>query len=218
MDALGYDVANLQNVIFFLLPGLLLVLLFNYQVPDRRHSDLTIIFLSVLASVVITYTASLIFTIINILFQLNLSTANTWFEFIKIVLSISFAILLARLVGSGFFSYFNKKVLKVNAHPFGRIWNSFFKLERPTAFKVSLLNGSTYIGVLSRSSFNPNDDIQEIELLDPYTYKQDKGTIAKIEESESVLILGSAIVSVEKISQEEAKKLYILPTMRKKRK
>lgn len=218
MDILGYEVANLQNVIFFLLPGLLMVLLFYYQVPDRRQSDLTVIFFSVVASVSITYAAALIFTILNILFHFNLSITNPWFEFTKIVLSIILAILLARLVGSNFFGFLNKRVLKVNSYPFGRIWNTFFKLEGPTVFKVSLLDGNSYIGLINRSSFNPNDDIQEIELLDPYSYKRDKGTIMKIKESESVLVPGAAIASIEKITAAEAKKLYILPTLRKRKK
>ena len=214
MEALGYDVANLQNVIFFLLPGLLTVLLFYYQVPDRRQSDLTVVVLSVIASVGITYITALLFTLLNALFQLNLSFTNPWFEFTKIVLSILFAIFLARFAAGKVFGFVNKKVLKVQSYPFGRIWNTFFKIDRPTAFKVFLLDGNSYIGLLSRSSFDPNDDVQEIELLDPYSFKKDKGTITKIRETESVLILGSAIASVERISQDEARKLYNLPTPR----
>lgn len=218
MEALGYSVANLQNVIFFLLPGLLTVLLFYYQVPDRRKTDLTVIVLSVIASVSLTYATTFSFFAINNLFQQNFSATGPWFETTKILLSVLLAILLARFVESSLFLGVNKKVFTVKTYPFGRLWNTFFKVQDKTVVKVLLLNGSAYIGILSKSSFDPNDEVQELELAEPYTFEQEKAAITKIQETESVLILGSAIMSVEKITLEEARKLYNFPAPRKKRK
>ena len=218
MEALGYDVANLQNVIFFLLPGLLTVLLFYYQVPDRRKTDLTVIVLSVIASVALTYTTALIFAAFNYLFQQHIEITNLWFEATKILLSVLLAIILAKLVESRFFLFINEKVFNVASYPFGRLWNTFFKVQTQTVIKVMLQNGSAYIGRYKRSSFDPNDDVQELELSDPYSFERETAKITKIKEAESVLILGSSIMSVEKISREEAKKLYTFPQARRKRK
>lgn len=218
MEALGYSVANLQNVIFFLLPGLVTVLLFYYQVPDRRKTDLTIVVLSVIASVSLTFVTAAIFSLINNFAKTQIEATNPWFEGTKIVLGIFIAIILARLVESTFFTWLNKKIFKVSAYPFGRIWNTFFRVESKTVVKVLLTDGSAYIGLLAVSSFDPNDDVQELILKEPYSFDSEKATITKIEETESVLILGTAIMSIEKITQEEAKKLYNLPAPRKKRK
>lgn len=218
MEALGYDVANLQNIIFFLLPGLLTVLLFYYQVPDRRKTDLTVVVLSVIASVGLTYATTVLFSTINALFHVSLSTTHPWFETTKILLSIILSVLLAKLVQSNFFAWVNKFIFNVNAYPFGRLWNLFFRVQSQTVVKVFLLNGNAYIGRLQKSSFDPNDEVQELVLTEPYWFEPEKALITKIQETESVLILGSAIMSVEKITNQEAKKLYDFPASRKTRK
>ena len=77
--------------------------------------------------------------------------------------------------------------------------------------RISLLDGSCYIGQLGRVSFDPNDDVQEIEILNPYVYVKPKAKVKKIHETASMLLQGNAIISIEKIRDQEARKLYDLP-------
>ncbi|HZE87574.1 MAG TPA: hypothetical protein VE090_05220 [Methylomirabilota bacterium] len=58
--------------------------------------------------------------------------------------------------------------------------------------------------------------MQEIELTDPYYFNQEKATVEKIHETTTVFIQGSAITSVEKITDEEARKLYVFLVKKKR--
>lgn len=210
MDPLGSNVTNLQEVIFFLLPGFLTILLFYYQIPDRRKSDLTVTILSVIASVIITYIAVIIYTGVNTVFKQSFPTSGIWFDLAKIFLSLVSSIALARFVESDLFGIINKKIFQVGMYPFGRLWNSFFKMDSSAVLKVFLQDGTAYIGRLRRSSYDPNDDVQELELSDPYSFDRGTGNVVRIDETDRVLILGNAILSIEKIKEKEAKKLYSL--------
>lgn len=219
MDALGTNTSNLKDVILFLLPGFITILLFFYQIPDRKKSDLTMTILSVTTSVVLAFLTSLFFLFLKATTHMTYSvtTASPYFLFTEIVLSIFLALLMAEIVRSRMFTFINEHLFRVELYPLRRVWDIFFNVEHETVVKVFLNDGTCYIGKLNITSNNPDDDVREVELLDPYYFYKSKSKIEPIEETGSVLIQASAITSVEKIIDEEANKLYIFPKKQKKR-
>jgi hypothetical protein len=219
MDALGSNASNLKDVILFLLPGFITILLFFYQIPDRKKSDLTMTVLSVTTSVVLAFLTSLFFLFLKFTTHLKYSVTPTspYFLWMEIILSIFLALLLAEIVRSRIFTFINEHIFNVELYPLRRVWDIFFNVAHNTVVKIFLNDGTCYIGKLNIASNNPDDDVREIELLDPYYFYKSKSKIEPIEETESVLIQASAIASVEKILGEEADKLYIFPQKKKKR-
>lgn len=210
MDAFSLTVANLRDVFLFLSPGFIFILLFFYQIPGKSKDSLTIIFFSVLLSLIIDSFSIEVLKIISVLFHIPIQVNEFW---LAIALSILLAIGIAKIVQTHFFKKLSKILFHVNAEPFGRVWNDFFNVQTITVLRVFLSDGTCYIGKLDRASMDP-DDIQEITLLDPYYFELIRGrpTVTRVKETTSVLLQSNAIKSVEKIASDEAKKLYELPT------
>lgn len=212
MEAFSLTVSDLQTVILFLLPGFLFLVLFFYQIPDRRKSDLTTVFFSVLASVVIHGISAWVLSVFYSLFHLHLKppVEDGVFIILQVILSICLSILIVLFIRSNYFRWWSRKIFKVDTAPFGRVWNDFFSVKEITVLRICLDNSLCYIGILDKASIDPNDDIQELILLDPfyYTIKKRKPTVTRIKETSSILLQGIAIKSVEKITYEEARKLY----------
>lgn len=249
MEALGLNANNLKELSFFLLPGLVFIYIFFLQIPDRKKSDLILIFLSVLASsllnfltiyifVVITfvthlkldlvysdpvwlkiaqpysiYLGSILSIILNTVTnsKLNLTTNDQLFPFFRFLLGVTFAIVSAKLVRSLYFQRLVTKFLKINWYPFGRLWNAFFNVKDKVV-RISIDENITYVGYLGRVSTDPNDSVQEVELLRPYRYFRENGYLTRINETDKMLITGVNIISIEMITDEEAKKIYKMPS------
>lgn len=215
MEPLKISIGDLQNLILFLAPGFIFMLAFFYQIPDRKKSEFTVIFISVLASLLIKYITTWIFQLLNWFSQLklHLPTDGTGFWFTMVVVSLILAILLVRFVKSSSFKFLSSKLFDVDAVPFGRVWNAFFAVKQITVLRIYLEDGTCYIGKLDAASIDPDDEIQEVTLLEPYYYeiKNGKPTVIRIKEVNSVLLKGDSIKSVEKINYDDAKKLYALP-------
>jgi len=209
-DILSLNLKDLQEVIFFLLPGFLTIVFFFYQIPTRKKSDLSVVTFSIVFSVVLSYFAGLLFGLVNLLtnLRLNLVSEGFGFNITRIILGIFLAVLLARFIRGRAFAFINERVLKIKVFPFGRLWNSFLNLPKGTVLKVFMNNGVVYIGTLRRFSIDPNDDMQELELGKPVYYDPSNRKFVSVKETESVLLNRSAIISIEQISDEEARKIY----------
>jgi small nuclear ribonucleoprotein (snRNP)-like protein len=202
MEAFNFTVANLKNVIFFLLPGVIFISLFSYQIPDRKKSDFKLILWSVVTSALL----NLFLVWILSIFKLKLDDL-TLFIF-SIAYSFIIAILAADFVRSKHFIRFNDKIFGIHYYPFGRLWNAYFEVKKFTIVRVSLQDGLSYIGHLKRVSIDPNDDKQELEIDKLYAYDKSTAQYKKIDETESMLIRGDAITTVEKIEEQAARQLY----------
>lgn len=143
-------------------------------------------------------------------FKLNLTPTVSFFPLISIVLSFLLARSLAQLVRSPHFQTLVKALFNIKGHPFGRLWNAFFDVE-DKIIRVTLDKNIIYVGYLNRVSTDPNDDVQEIELLNPYRYIQENRNVIKIPETSNMLIPINSIISIEMITDIEAKRLYKLP-------
>lgn len=209
-DILTLKLTDFQTVIFFLLPGFLTIILFFYQIPDRKKSDLSILTFSVVFSVFLSYISALFFGLINLITNLRSDLKNEGFgyDITRIILGVLLALLLAKFVRSKLFVRVNEKVFKINVFPFGRLWNNFLNLPPNTILKIFLNNGMTYVGIIKHFSIDPDDDNQEIELASPFYYDSKTGNLSPIKETETVLINRSAIIGIEKISNKEFKKIY----------
>ncbi len=210
MEAFNLTPSALESVIFYLLPGFILIFLFYYQIPDRKKSDFTVVIWSVVASYILNWATVNFFGLLNIITNLKLGLTRDilFFPVIRMLLGIIGAVVLAKIVKSDFFSVLNKKILDIHVYPFGRLWNDFFRLPENSVAKIFLNNGLCYIGVIKRTSVDPNDDVQEIELWKPLYYDSKKHRKIPIKETQSVLIQTQSIVSVELIDPLQAKILY----------
>jgi len=209
MDALSFNPDNLQNIVFFLLPGLLATSLFFHQIPDRKKSDFILIILGVFLSYIFTTITQWLFTLINIITHLNthLVDRTIYFSITRFFIAIALSILMAKFVKSKYFFKLNK-IFGISYYPFGRVWNSFFNIPPNTVIKVFLVDGISYVGIVKSTSYDPNDDIQELELWWPYYYDKSTAKAILIKETETVLIEGHAIFCVEKVTKNMAKELY----------
>lgn len=207
MDALSLNSTSLQEAVFFLLPGFFTIFLFFYRIPDRKKSDLTVIILAVVVSVLLTSVTNYIFNGINFVTNLkaNLNEMSPAFNWVRIFLGLVIAHFLSQFVHSDLFVWINKNILNISYFPFGRLWNSFFRIPNGTYVKVFMNNGSCYVGLVHATSVDPEDDIQEIELWKPYYFDKEKGSLKPIIETESVLLLGNSIASIEKVTKKEAR-------------
>jgi hypothetical protein len=210
MDAFSQSVANLQEMILFLAPGLIFILLFFYQIPGKRKDDFTTIFLSVIFSLLIDSLALGVTQLISTTWHISLQGRYSFW--LAVTLSILLAVVAARIVQSTVFRRLSKAIFKIDAEPFGRVWNGFFNIQRNTVLRVYLTDGTCYIGKLDKASMDPDDDIQEFTLTDPYYFRIKKGRAiaTRITETSSILLQASTIRSIEKINNIEAKKLYQL--------
>lgn len=210
MEVLNITPSVLETIIFYLLPGFVLIFLFYYQIPDRKKSDLNLVVWSVVASSVINWIVISIYNLINFLSNLKLKFVvdNTYFPIAKICLSLICAYILAKIVKCKWFSKANKKIFDINVYPFGRLWNDFFHLPENSVAKIFLNNGLCYIGTIKRTSVDPNDSIQEIELWRPLYYDSKTHNQTPISETQSVLIQSQSVTSIELIDPTQAKLLY----------
>src|SRR5258706_1147695 len=215
MELIKITTGDLQNLILFLAPGFIFMLAFFYQIPDRKKSEFTVIFVSVLASLLIKVLTTWIIQVLNWFSQLklHLPTDGTGFWFTMIILSLLLAICAVKFVKSSWFKVLSKRIFDVDAVAFGRVWNAFFAVKQITVLRIYLQDGTCYIGKLDAASIDPNDEIQEVTLLEPYYYeiKNGKPTVISIKEVDTVLLQAASIKSVEKINYNWAKKLYKLP-------
>lgn len=203
MEAFSLTVTNLESVIFFLSPGFLFIVLFFYQIPDRKKSDFTIVLWSVVFSVLINNFNLFLLALLHI--QLDPNTAL--FQLFSLLLSIIYAFLAAMAIKSRYFIAINYRVFGVKQFPFGRLWNHFFNVKRVTIVRVTLQDGTSYIGQLRHYSVDP-DDVQELEIFKIYSYNKATAEYVKVDETESMLIRGDTIATIEKISRQAAKELY----------
>ncbi len=215
MESLSTTISDLQNLILFLAPGFIFMLAFFYQIPDRKKSESTVIFISVLASLLINSITTGALQLINWFSRLKLHLPINGFIFwiITLFFSILFSILLVKFVKSPLFTFLSRKIFDVDTVPFGRVWNAFFAVRHITVLRIYLNDGTCYIGKLDAASIDPDDEVQEVTLLEPYYYevKNGKPTVVRIKEVTSVLRKGDSIKSVEKINYDDAKQLYALP-------
>jgi len=208
MEALNINPTNLKEVIFFLLPGFIWMLLFSFLIPTRKKSDFVMVVLSVAISALLAISMSWIFSLINTITNLNtkLSVDSDQFVYGTFILVIISVIAVAKLLQSDFFQKLSEKFFKIK--PFGRLWNDFFNLNPNNVVRVCLKNGKCYVGSVRRSSIDPNDSIQELELWKPLEYDQNTGNSVPIKETETMLIQANSIVTVEKLSDRLFKKIY----------
>lgn len=202
MENLSTNLVVLQQTVYFLLPGFLTIIFFIYQIPSKKRSDLEIIIWSVFISVALSTLSGWLLS--ESKYQYN----SVEFSLTNIVLGLFFALILAKIIKSERFSFFNRKFLGIKVFPFSRLWNDFFNTKENIAVKVFMNNSIIYVGVIRSSSVDPNDDIQELELWKPMYFDKEKGTLFPIKETVSVLLNGNSIISVEKISDKESKQLY----------
>jgi hypothetical protein len=90
------------------------------------------------------------------------------------------------------------------------MWNAFLKMNPDSYVKVITTNGFVYIGKLGRVSNESDDDMQELELLKPFLYKDFEDKLVRITETENMMIQGSSISSIERLTEDKAKELYKL--------
>ena|SRR5258708_4506895 len=212
MDTFGQSVTSLQSIILFLAPGLIFIILFLYQVPGKKKDDFTTIFLSVIFSLIIDSLALGISQLLSSIWHISIQGRyEFWFA---VILSIILAISAARIVQNLLFRRLSKFIFNIDAEPFGRVWNEFFNIQKNTVLRVYLTDGTCYIGKLDKASMDPDDDVQEITLIDPYYFqmKKKKAIVTRITETSSILLQANSIRSIEKINSAEAKKLYQLST------
>lgn len=215
MESLQLTASNLKDLVIFLLPGFLFLLLFFYQIPDKRKTDLITILFSVIASLVINFIAVLDIEFLNSIngLNLNLPYQGTPVFLISLLLSICFSVATVKWVKSDNFDEWSERLFKVTAAPFGRVWNRFFNIKaKVTILRVILTGKTAYIGKLDSASVDPNDQIQELILTDPYLFEMQAGQpmVKRIKETESILLRGETIESIEKIESKYAKKLFDL--------
>ncbi|HSW97150.1 MAG TPA: DUF6338 family protein [Candidatus Saccharimonadales bacterium] len=212
MEAFSLTPTGLQNIIFFLLPGFIFISLFFHQIPDKKKSDFIIVLVSVVISAVLNNLTNLLLNLfINILHvSKDINFYSLCSQTLSLLFAVIFAIFAAKMVQSEnkLFRFINKKLFGVTQYPFGTLWNGFLKMKPKSVVRIFLENDSSYIGQLGRVSNNPDDVIPEIELLQPYVYDKVNSKVKRIKETERMLIQGSSITSIEKIIDEEAKKLY----------
>ena len=77
MDLIGLTPPELQEVVFFLLPGILFVWLFFFQIPDRRKSGFLTVVLSVVISVLMTFVTELLYVFVDWITNLNTSICKS---------------------------------------------------------------------------------------------------------------------------------------------
>lgn len=208
IELLNSNTANLVAVVFFLLPGFLAIMLFQYLVPSREKSDLQTIVLSVAASVGLSYLAEIFYGLLNFLSNINLNLNPSKFVFglTSLLIGLLSTMLLAQFVKSGKFDNFNSRFLK--RRPFGRLWDYFLDSPPNTVVKVFTSDNKAYIGIIKEFSFDPGDEVQELVLWKPVYYDALSKKPSRIKEVETVLLKGHAIVSIEKIVPKEALKVY----------
>lgn len=206
MEAFSLTVPNLENVIFFLLPGILFIFFFFYQIPDKKKSDFTVVIWSVVVSVLINKLNEGLLKISGIHF----SSTSLLFRMIALYLSYACASAAALVVKSPFFLSINSFVFGVTQFPFGRLWNEFFNVKTVTIIRVTLQDGTSYIGQLKHYSVDP-EDVQELEIFNIYTYNRATAAYRKVVETESMFIRGDSILTVEKITSNSAQQIYNLP-------
>ncbi|HUV47047.1 MAG TPA: DUF6338 family protein [Candidatus Bathyarchaeia archaeon] len=208
IDLLNSDISSLVEVVFFLLPGFLVIMFFQYLVPSREKSDLQTVVLSVATSVGLSYLTGVFYGILNFLSSLNLNLKPSHFIFSTTSLLIGFLLvaLLAKLIRSGKFEKFITRFLK--RRPFGRLWHYFLNSPPNTVVKVFTTDNKVYIGIIKEFSIDPSDEIQELELWKPLYYDPFSQRPVRIKEVETVLLEGHAIVSIEKVIPKEASKIY----------
>jgi hypothetical protein len=142
--------------------------------------------------------------------KLNLTANDLLFPWARIILSLLLAIVAARFARSSYARFLITKIFRINGYPFGRLWNSFFDVKNKVV-RITINGNISYVGFLGRVSTDPADDIQEIELLEPYRYFPDNGSVTRIKETKNMLITGTNIISIEMITEKEAKKIYKPP-------
>ena len=214
MDLLHFTPSDLENIVFFLLPGFLFIFLFFYQIPDKKKSDFIIIFVSVIFSAILHFFTTSLFNAITFITHLKwtIPSENLWTNWVSIFLGIILSIILARLLRSDskILKAINDWIFKVEQYPFGTMWNAFLKMTPDSYVKVTVQDGTVYVGKLGRVSNESDDDMQEIELLKPFIFNKLKKKITRIIETDTMMIQGAAISSIEKITDQEAQKLYRL--------
>ena len=203
---------ELIPLVSFLLPGFITIILFFYQVSEKRKPELETIIFSVLCSIILGFFTNLIFLLINAITNLRLNLKNDGYGFtvVSITFGIIFSVILARFFKSKFFGFINKKLFGITTYPFGRLWNKFLDLPPNTVLKIFLNNEIVYVGILKRFSIDPDDDKQEIELSSPVYFNPQTNQFKPITETENILISRESIVAIEKIDEKEAKKIYKL--------
>lgn len=208
IDLLNSDISSLVEIVFFLLPGFLVIMFFQYLVPSREKSDLQTIVLSVASSVGLSYLTGLLYGFLNFLSSLNLKLKPSHFIFSVTSLLMGFllAALLAKLIRSGKFENFNSHFLK--RRPFGRLWHYFLNSPPNTVVKVFTIDNKVYIGIIKEFSIDPSDEIQELELWKPLYYDPYSQRPVRVKEIETVLLERHAIVSIERVIPNEALKIY----------
>lgn len=210
MEAIGLTPNNLRDLVLFLLPGVAFVYFFFHQIPDRKKSDFILIVLSVVFSVILNKLTASLFFLINFITNIgtNLTSDNTsLFGVALTVITLLASIVSAKFVKSKYFLIIDKKIFDVDGYPFGNLWNLFF-FVKDRFVKVNLKDGSSYIGQLFKTSYNPDDNDQEIIIKNPYTFDRINNQVRRIKETGSMLLRAGSITSVEMINDNDAKEIY----------
>src|SRR5256885_6017717 len=106
MDTFSQSVSNLQEIILFLTPGLIFILLFFYQIRGKRKDDFTTVFLSVVLSLLIDSLAVGLIQLSSLVLHIKLQ--GSYGFWLAVLLSILLSVVAARIVQNRVFRKLSK--------------------------------------------------------------------------------------------------------------
>jgi hypothetical protein len=209
MDFLNNNLDSIQQIVLFLLPGFWTFTFFFYLIPAKKKTDFEMLVWTIAISATLSFVTAGLINLINYITHLKttLTTTGIGFEITTIILGLILAFIFAKLIRNNHLRFINK-LLKINIYSLSRQWNVFLSVKEGTVIKVFLNNGINYVGIINEFSADPNDDLLELVLWKPLYLDKNTGEYIPVAEVKSVLIEGSAIVSIEKITDKMAKQIY----------
>lgn len=179
MSEIAHFLAQLPNVLVFIIPGFLALEVYRFLLPTKKRNT----FERLLESIFLSYLIYGLFLGINWLLCAIRKTNNnvttdqlaTSTIYIILLMSIIIGIALALISKSALFKNAMKRVFNISIIEHPTVWNAVLQRKDSAWVRVYLDNDRIiYIGWLDKYSCNPNDDVREIYLTSYQSYSYDE--------------------------------------------